>query len=107
MPCNVTVYPTIDPNTPRPARKLIWESFSQHQVYTHAEYDVYTSHVDANFTCTGSDTGGSVDSSCTATHVRRSIDPAMPNSNWTVFDFGFIGHPSSVIKLPPCSPTRS
>ncbi|KAL1891306.1 hypothetical protein Sste5346_007766 [Sporothrix stenoceras] len=99
MPCNVSTYPTIDPNTPRPARKLIWESFSQFQDYTHAECDVYTSHVDTNFTCTGSETGSSGSSSCTATHVRRSVDPAMPHSNWTVFDFGFIGDPSSVIKL--------
>lgn len=99
MPCETVVNPVIDPTTPRPPRKLVWESFSQHQQYTHAECDVTTTHVDANFTCTGSDTGSSGASTCSATHVRRSVDPTIPGANWTVFDFGFIGDPSSVIKL--------
>ncbi|CAK7206404.1 hypothetical protein SEUCBS139899_009196 [Sporothrix eucalyptigena] len=99
LPCNQSVNYVIDESTPRPARKLIWESMNQDQVYSHAECDVTETHVDANITCTGSNSGFSKDSTCTATHVRRSLDPSTPNGNFTVFDMGFIGDPASVVKL--------
>ncbi|CAK7216074.1 hypothetical protein SCUCBS95973_002681 [Sporothrix curviconia] len=99
MPCGSLSNFSVGPTTTRPPRKLVWESYSQSNIYTHAECDVSTTHVDANITCTSSNTGLSLDSTCSATHVRRSVDPTTANSNWTVFDFGFMGDPSSALQL--------
>ncbi|CAK7208753.1 hypothetical protein SBRCBS47491_000198 [Sporothrix bragantina] len=99
MPCGSLSDFSVGPATTRAPRKLVWESFSQDNIYTQVECDVTTTHVDANITCTSSGTGLSADSSCYATHVRRSVDPATANSNWTVFDFGFMGDPGATIQL--------
>ena len=99
LPCGPLSNFSVGPTTNRPPRKLVWESYSGANYYTHAECEITTTHVDANISCTDSETGLSPGSSCSATHVRRSVDPATADSTWTVFDFGFIGDPGVTLDL--------
>lgn len=76
----------------REARRLLWESNDQlgESSYTHAECEIYTTYVDVDMLCVGSN--------CSPLAVKRSSQPPL-NRNWTVLDFeggsidigGFLG----------------
>ncbi len=101
MPCETNVNSgaaVAASNSTRPVRRLIWESWAQDLNYTHAECELTTVHVEANITCTSSDSGLSGGSTCWVTHVLETANPPA-DGNWTVLDSGFSGDARSVIGM--------